>query len=105
MQISGRRYAPSYGNDFCSTFKIRYTKDGLKWTWADNNSVYNGPKSNMDVTTIKFESKFEAIAVRLHCLSWTNSASVSVEFYYEPIDFGKEDKPEEKKNDKEKKFL
>jgi len=60
----------------------------------------------MDISTIKFESKFEAIAVRLHCLSWTNSASISAEFYYEPIDFGKEEKKEEKKkNDKEKKLL
>jgi len=68
MQISGRRYAPGVSNDVCLNFKIKYTKDGIKWTWADNNSIYNGPKASMDVVTIKFESKFEAIAIRLHCL-------------------------------------
>jgi hypothetical protein len=68
--VSGRRFSPSYGPEVCTTFKVRYTNDGINWVWADNNTIFNGPKTSMEIVTVKFDKKFEAIAVRLHCITW-----------------------------------
>ena len=38
FEMAGRMNYPNW----VTSYKIRYSRDGLKWIWADNETIYTG---------------------------------------------------------------
>ena len=67
-----------------SEYKVKYTKDGVNWHWADDERLFEGNSDQETKVLNKIDQPFKALAVRICPTQWNSHISMKAEVYVKP---------------------
>jgi hypothetical protein len=71
-------------SNWVKTFKVSYTVDGESWSYYNNGEILTGNYDDTSVVSVNL-TPFEAIAVRMHPVTWNSGIGVRIEMYCSEI--------------------
>ena len=82
MILSGR----TNFSQWISSFKIKYSLDGLNWVNYKNSQIFPGNTNSIDPVELIFEP-FIARSVRIYPITWSSSIGGHFEFYISQVSY------------------